>query len=478
MMSEYKRYDEYKDSGIKIIGDIPREWNLNKIKYNNIINPNKSELSYKKIDVSFIPMEYIKDGFIENKDIKNIDEVYNGYTYFKEGDILLAKVTPCFENGNLGIAKDLKNGIGFGTTEVHVIRAKKDNKKFIYYLFQNKHFKEKGNSEMYGAGGLKRIPSDFVENYIYPRPDYQTQICISNYLDQKTAKIDEIINKKEKLIDNLKKYKKSVITEAVTKGKLGDKYINEDGELVDELEMKDSGVEWIGETPKYYNLLQLRRVINKFVDYRGKTPDKTDKGIPLITAKNINNGKVSHESSPEFIAKKDYDSWMTRGMPEQGDVLITTEAPLGKTAQIKNEKIALAQRIILFKVDFNYITNDYLKYHFLSSFGQDELWIKATGSTALGIKASKLRGTRIFVPSLYSQDKITNYLDKKTHQINMIIQKTKQSIEKYKEYKKSLIFEAVTGKIDLRDYELEGGEDFAEHNNSSETERECISAVD
>jgi restriction endonuclease S subunit len=403
--------------------------------------------------------------FIENKDIKNIDEVYNGYTYFKEGDILLAKVTPCFENGNLGIAKNLKNGIGFGTTEVHVIRAKKDSRKFIYYLFQNKHFMEKGNSEMYGAGGLKRIPSDFVENYVYPRPDYQTQVCISNYLYQKTAEIDEIINKKEKLIDYLEKYKKSVITEAVTKGKLGDKYINEDGELVDEIEMKDSGVEWIGEIPNYWDIKRLKFVVdeinekwdeNSFYEYIGLENIKSDGGKLTGTqsSENIN-------SAIKF--KKD-------------DVLFSTLRPyLRKCIVADFEGICTSEMLVL-RGDDNFP-------QLLSHIMLSNKFIELVNSSTYGAKMPRANWDfigNIYIP-IFNKDiqkEIIDFLDFKISSIYNLINKTKKSIEKYKEYKKSLILEAVTGKIDLRDYKLEGGEELAEHNNSSQTERECISAVD
>jgi type I restriction enzyme S subunit len=427
-------------------------------------------------------MEYIKDGFIENKDIKNIDEVYNGYTYFKEGDILLAKVTPCFENGNLGIAKDLKNGIGFGTTEVHVIRAKKDNKKFIYYLFQNKHFKEKGNSEMYGAGGLKRIPSDFVENYIYPRPDYQTQICISNYLDQKTAKIDEIINKKEKLIDNLEKYKKSVITEAVTKGKLGDKYLSEDGELVDEIEMKDSGVEWIGEIPEYSDVIPFKRISIITSAKRIHEKDYRDKGIPFYRSKEV--ARLSKRLKAEarnYISKELFNKIKNRyGIPEKGDILITSIGTIGQVWVCDGRdfyyKDGNITQIIL--ESNNYINSKFIKYCFDSNLIKKQYKKMSAGSTLQALTIEKIKELIIIQSNKKIKTNIVNYLDNKIQEINNLINKTKESIEKYKEYKKSLIFEAVTGKIDLRDYELEGGEKLAEHNNSSETERKRLSAVD
>jgi type I restriction enzyme S subunit len=112
---------------------------------------------------------------------------------------------------------------------------------------------------------------------------------------------------------------------------------------------KDSGVEWLGEIPKDWEMLHLRRVIRSFVDYRGATPEKVPDGIPLITARNIKNGVIDFSLSQEYIREEDYASWMVRGFPEAGDVLVTTEAPLGESAQILEENIALAQRIILLK---------------------------------------------------------------------------------------------------------------------------------
>ena len=143
---------------------------------------------------------------------------------------------------------------------------------------------------------------------------------------------------------------------------------------------------------------------------------------------------------------------MVRGLPEVGDVLLTTEAPLGETAQIKDTKVALAQRVILFKANQNLILNDYLKYHFLSSFAQIELYRQSTGSTAVGIKASKLRQTLMVVPPISEQSSIVMVLDKKVRELDVIIKEIHANIEVLKEYRQSLITAAVTGKIDVRDY--------------------------
>ncbi|QKI82796.1 restriction endonuclease subunit S [Kroppenstedtia eburnea] len=196
--------------------------------------------------------------------------------------------------------------------------------------------------------------------------------------------------------------------------------------------------------PDHWKLLSLRRVVKKFVDYRGKTPEKKDKGVPLITAKNIKEGKINHSLSPEFISEHLYYDWMVRGFPKEGDVVLTTEAPLGEAAQITDPFIALAQRVILFKIDDKQLTDKYLKYHFLSDFGKAELRSNATGSTALGIKADRLKGTYILVPSLNEQQAIANFLDRETEKLDRLVEKKERLIELLREKRQALITQAVT----------------------------------
>lgn len=153
----------------------------------------------------------------------------------------------------------------------------------------------------------------------------------------------------------------------------------------------------------------LEDAVDKLIDYRGKTPVKTTRGIPLITAKVIKNGRI--ETPNEFIAEDQYDNWMTRGIPEVGDVVLTTEAPLGEVAQIKtNEKIALAQRVITLRGKKNIIDSTYLKYFLFSPIGQGNLKAKETGSTVTGIKQSELRKIEIYAPDFDDQIEIASVL--------------------------------------------------------------------
>lgn len=149
-----------------------------------------------------------------------------------------------------------------------------------------------------------------------------------------------------------------------------------------------------------------------YVDYRGKTPTKTQKGIFLVTAKNIRMGYIDYEASQEFISESDYSVVMRRGLPEIGDVLITTEAPCGFVAQVDRENIALAQRVIKYRSKDKRLSNSFLKHYLLGGQFQEKLMRAATGSTVKGIKGSKLHQLTIPIPSEAEQARIVAILDK------------------------------------------------------------------
>lgn len=158
------------------------------------------------------------------------------------------------------------------------------------------------------------------------------------------------------------------------------------------------------------NVKSMRLVdcMDAIIDYRGKTPRKTNKGIPLITAKIVKNGRI--EDVTEYIAEEDYDSWMTRGIPNAGDVVLTTEAPLGEVAQLDERKIALAQRIITLRGKKDVLDNDYLLYLLQSHDVQHQLDGRGTGSTVKGIKQSELKEVILTFPEFQVQRKIAKHL--------------------------------------------------------------------
>ncbi|MFQ7677080.1 MAG: restriction endonuclease subunit S [Ruminococcus sp.] len=180
--------------------------------------------------------------------------------------------------------------------------------------------------------------------------------------------------------------------------------------------------------------------------YRGKTPEKTEEGTFLVTAKNIKDGKICYELSKEYVREADYEEIMHRGIPQIGDILFTTEAPLGQVANVDRTDIALAQRIIKFRA-LSTVNNYYLKYWMLNEGFQQFLHSLSTGSTATGIKSSKLFLLPLVRPNIEQQNKIVEYLDAKCSKIDEIVEKQKVIIEKLEEYKLSIITEAVTSGI-------------------------------
>ena len=179
---------------------------------------------------------------------------------------------------------------------------------------------------------------------------------------------------------------------------------------------------------------RLEDCMDAIIDYRGKTPTKTDSGIPLITAKIIKNGQIQEVS--EFIAESDYDSWMTRGIPKEGDVVLTTEAPLGEVAQLDSRKVALAQRVITLRGKQGLLDNDYLLYLLQSYDIQNQLDGRASGSTVTGIKQSELREIILRFPFIDIQKKIAAHLktmDQKitlNRQINQTLEQIAQTLFK------------------------------------------------
>ena len=439
----FRPYPEYRDSGVDWLSEVPAHWEAKRLRFVAKTSITKQEVRDldPETEVSFVPMEAVREyGGIDLDSTKQLSDVVEGYTYFRNGDVIVAKITPCFENGKGALATGLFNDVGFGTTELHVLRASfRIDPRFLLHLTFSDHFRRIGKASMYGAGGQKRISDDFIRDFRHPVPGLREQRTIADFLDRETAKIDALVARKERLIELLQEKRAALITRAVTRG------------LNPDVPMKDSGVEWLGEIPAHWEVYRLRRVVSKFVDYRGKTPEKSPSGARLVTAKNVKNQSIDFSLSEEFIPEDLYRQWMVRGRPERGDVLITTEAPLGETAQILDADIALAQRIILLKVNTRRITNDYLKYHFAADPGRMELCTRATGSTALGIKASHLKVSLVAVPPVCEQEEISRTVDSGTVDVDLLIAKIHEAINLLKEFRTALISAAVTGKIDVRE---------------------------
>lgn len=210
-----------KATGIEWLPHVPAHWEVKRLKYCcDKINPTKKEIRTLPLstEVSFLPMENIDTkGNFDLSINKPLSEVIDGFTYFKDLDILLAKITPCFENRKGCLVSGLKNSVGFGTTEFHVLRANKSIlPEHLYNHIKTNIFMQLGESEMKGSAGQKRVPQEFIENFMIPLPPLPEQKTIAEYLDKQTAKIDLLQSKIDKQIELLKEYRISLITAAVT----------------------------------------------------------------------------------------------------------------------------------------------------------------------------------------------------------------------------------------------------------------------
>ncbi|WP_144459587.1 restriction endonuclease subunit S [Bacillus pumilus] len=210
------------------------------------------------------------------------------------------------------------------------------------------------------------------------------------------------------------------------------------------LEYTSTGINWLGDIPKGWRVGGLTKFLDNIVDYRGKTPKKVDEGVFLVTARNIKDGNINYELSHEYIKIEEYETVMRRGKPKIGDVLFTTEAPLGEVANVDREDIALAQRIIKFRAMPEHLDNYYLKYWMLSHPFQSNLKTFATGSTAEGIKASKLSSLQVILPTIEEQITIVRFLNKKIPEINYLVENKYRLIDLLEQQRQSIITEAVT----------------------------------
>lgn len=206
------------DSGLEWLGEIPSHWLLTPIKRLAELTPKKSQVENKKtLLCNFIPMDKLKqDTLILDEEIK-INRVFDGYTYFENEDVLIAKVTPCFENKNMVVARNLKNGIGFGSSEIYVLRCNnKINNDFLYYRLQDNGFMNIAIAAMTGAGGLKRVPADVITNFKIALPPIEEQIKIVKSLQKQVTIFDELTYKANKTIELMKERKTALISAAVT----------------------------------------------------------------------------------------------------------------------------------------------------------------------------------------------------------------------------------------------------------------------
>lgn len=440
-----KRYEKYKPSGVEWLGDVPEEWTVTKIKYISELNPKKSNLEKLDQECSFIPMEKLKLGNLLLDETRQVSDVYNSYTYFQNGDLLIAKVTPCFENKNFAIADNLVNGIGFGSSEIYVLRAKNCFNRYLFYRLQENTFMDLATGSMIGAGGLKRIPSDFLNDYVIALPPNKEQTAIANFLDKKTEKIDRLISRQQALLEKLSEKRTALITETVCGRVRLPTALNDNETLSSNVPLRNSGIEWLGEVPEHWEIKPLKFAVS----YNDETlPENTDLDEEILYVDISSVSLTDGIKNKELMIFENAPS-RARRIVKDGDVLVSTvRTYLKAIAQVESAEPNLIAStgfaVLRSKCGLN---SQYLGYYIQSEGIVGAIVANSVGVSYPAINASDLVRLPICIPSETEQTIIANYLDKKTEKINHLQNKIERVIERLKEYRSALITQVVTGKV-------------------------------
>lgn len=436
-MVKYKPYEKYKDSGVEWIGEVPDHWK--KTSFSRLVDSVQNGTTATQVGEEtpypVTRIETISAGKINFNKVGYVEKFPGIEKYrLEHGDILLSHINSLEYVGNCAIynaGKKLYSGM-------NLLRIKPQENvdgSWLYQLITSYFFNQTVRSISKPAINQVSVPIGRLKQISTPLPPYTEQQAIANFLDHKTSEIDSLIDDKEKLITLLQEYRQSVISEAVTKG------------LNPDVKMKDSGIEWIGEIPEHWETLRLKYAAN-LVNEKA-TADDLDK--PYIGLENIQSWTGLYSLSEDANS----DEGTTSNLFAPGMVLFGKLRPyLAKCVKV-NFSGRCSTELLTLKP--NKVRSDYLHYLLLTDSFISEVDSSTYGAKMPRANWSIISNLKIAIPPQPEQDEITDYLDRKTSEIDTLISGIQGSIEQLKAYRQSLISEAVTGKIDVREFAAEGG---------------------
>ncbi|OWW45883.1 hypothetical protein F522_09275 [Enterococcus hirae 81-15-F4] len=433
-----------KDCGVGWIGEIPESWELRKLKYilderkeknNPVITDNILSLSIEK---GVFPYSEKTGGGNKAKDD------LTAYKVARPNDIVINSMN--ILAGAVGIS----NYTGAVSPVYYTLYSSSSsvNIKYYYYLFLTETFQKSllglGNGIMMkeSANGKlntirMRISMDKLASLYLPILSYQEQERIVKRIDSFVKRIDAIISETQQSINELKKYKQALITETVTKG------------LDKNVEMKDSGIEWIGKISSTFQLPKLGSVTLKIGS--GKTPSGGEsvyvpEGILFLRSQNIYDEGLEI-SSPRFISEE-IDEQMSGTRVMQGDVLLNiTGGSIGRsTVYTLNQPANVNQHVCIIRTSEETLLPEWLNLCLMSNIGKQSVLFFQTGGNREGLNFADISKIRIPLPTLSTQKEIIRYLSGKLQHIQVLINQKEEAVKVYSEYKNSLIYEYVTGK--------------------------------
>ncbi|WP_285906608.1 restriction endonuclease subunit S [Pseudodesulfovibrio pelocollis] len=445
-MGKYRAYPEYRDSGVEWLGEVPKHWKRVRVKNVATLNPSKSAVRGlpEDMEVSFLPMDAVgEQGELDLAQSKLLGAVIDGYTYVGEGDVIIAKITPCFENGKGAVAKSLKNGMAFATTEVIPLRCHNErDRQFLYYLLSSPPFRPLAEGSMYGAGGQKRVSDNFVANYSFAQPSEEERTQIATFLDRETAKIDRLIDRQEQLIELLKEKRQAVISHAVTKG------------LDPDAPMKDSGVEWLGEIPAHWEVVQLGHVaISMQTGPFGSqlhAEDYCEGGTPVINPAHMVDGKICPDE--KCAVDEEMLEQLAHHQLRAQDIVFARRGELGRCALVTDHESGWLCGTGSVKVTLNMsrLAPKFLLLFMGTSSARDALSLMSKGSTMENLNTEILGKLKIPLPQMDEQVRIVGVLGERLKKIALLREKVESAIALLQERRTALISASVTGKIDVR----------------------------
>jgi len=445
----FPRYPEYKDTDVEWLGKVPAHWAVKRLRYVVSINPSKSEVRSVLADteVSFIPMEAVgEDGSLDLEQTRRLDDVIGGYTYVRDGDVTFAKITPCFENGKAALMIGLKSGIGFGTTELTVLRPDlaQTTSDYLFRVIHSEPFRALGESFMYGAGGQKRVPDDFARDFQIAWPPREEQRTIAAFLDFETARIDALIAEQQRLIELLKEKRQAVISHAVTKG------------LDPDVPMKDSGVEWLGEVPAHWDIAPLKHIVaTPITDGPHETPVFRDEGVPFVSAEAVSKGVLDFTKA-KCISREDHEKYSRKYIPQRNDIfMVKSGATTGVTAIVEtNREFNIWSPLAVIRCG-PLANPSYVLWAMRSKSFLESVELHWSFGTQQNIGMGVVENLPIPLPPIGEQEEISQFIREQDRNWDDLISESKKSVELLEERRSALISAAVTGKIDVRGWRAE-----------------------
>lgn len=426
-----------KDSGIEWIGEIPEGWEIRKIKNNFMIyagaTPKSEKAEYWDGGIPWITPADFKttDKYVSygRKSLTALGYDSCGTTFVPAGSIIFSKRAPV---GSVVIAKNT-----LCTNQGCLACIPNDAVNSTYFYYCMSIFTEQ--FELVSAGTtFKEIAASTFASFLLPCPPLSQQNEIVNFLDKESSRIDSMLSKTRSSIEEYKKLKQAVITQAVTKGVRGER------------EMKDSGVEWIGEIPKEWGQTKVKMVASFFNgDRTSRYPQPTDfvdNGIAFLTSRNIDGDEVDL-SEVKYIAESKYNS-LSGAKIQINDIVFCLRGSVGKCA-INQTLSCGTVASSLATIRPNRVHPKYLLYFLLSDIASTQTAVFMNGTCAANLSAENVANYYITLPISAEQKEIADYLDAKCAEIDGLIAKKEQLVKELESYKKSLIYEVVTGKREV-----------------------------